>query len=74
MSTLRDEKYLKQLGKRIKQVRTAKEISTYQLSYDTDVPRSQISAIEKGEINTTISTLRAISTGLGMSVSELLDF
>lgn len=74
MGILRDEKYLKKLGKRVKQVRTEKGLSTYQLSYDTDVPRSQISAIEKGDINATISTLKALCSGLGISLKELFDF
>jgi transcriptional regulator with XRE-family HTH domain len=74
MGNLRDEKYLKKLGKRVKQLRIEKGISTYQLSYDSDVPRSQISLIEKGGVNTTVSTLRAICTGLGVTMLELFDF
>lgn len=74
MGNLRDEKYLKKLGKRIKQIRIEKGLSTYQLSYDSDVPRSQISLIEKGGVNTTVSTLRAICRGLGVTMLELFDF
>lgn len=74
MGNLRDEKYLKKLGKRIKQIRLEKKLSTYQLSYDSDVSRSQISAIEKGEINPTVSTLKAICTGLDVSLKDLFDF
>lgn len=74
MGKVRDEKLIKKLGKRIKQIRTEKGLSTYQLSYDSDIPRSQISAIESGQVNPTISTLKAICTGLEISLKELFDF
>ncbi|QTE21017.1 helix-turn-helix transcriptional regulator [Polaribacter cellanae] len=44
------------------------------LAYDLDIPVSQIGRIERGEINTTISTLLAISKALNKKVEDLFDF
>ncbi|RYC51509.1 helix-turn-helix domain-containing protein [Flagellimonas olearia] len=74
MTKIRDEKYLKALGKRIKKIRTEKGISTYDLSYESSVSRSQINSIEKGSINTTICTLKSIAEAFDMKVSDLVDF
>lgn len=74
MTKIRDEKYLKALGKRLKRIRKEKDISTYDLSYESNVSRSQINAIERGDINTTICTLKALADALGLEVKDLLDF
>ncbi|WP_067037263.1 helix-turn-helix domain-containing protein [Allomuricauda sp. CP2A] len=74
MTKIRDEKYLKALGKRIKEIRTQKDISTYDLSYESNISRSQINSIEKGDINTSICTLKSIADALGMKVRDLVDF
>lgn len=74
MTKIRDDKYLKALGKRIRTLRLQKELSTYELSYTSNVSRSQINAIERGQINTTICTLKALTDALEIKVAELLDF
>ena len=74
MTKIRDEKYLKALGKRVKEIRTQKGISTYDLSYESNISRSQINSIEKGSINTTICTLKSIADALGIKIKDLVDF
>lgn len=74
MTKIRDEKYLKALGNRIKDLRIKRNISVYDLSYESSVSRSQINSIEKGDINTTICTIKAIADALEVSVKDLLDF
>ncbi|RUA16555.1 transcriptional regulator [Flagellimonas taeanensis] len=74
MTKIRDEKYLKALGKKIKDIRKQKGISTYDLSYESNISRSQINSIEKGDINTSICTLKAIADALGLKVKDLVDF
>ncbi|MGD1947312.1 MAG: helix-turn-helix domain-containing protein, partial [Croceivirga sp.] len=61
-------------GKRIRTLREEKKLSTYDLSYNSNVSRSQINAIERGQINTTISTLKALAEALEMKLNQLLDF
>ena len=74
MAKVKYEKYLRKLGKRIRKIRIEKGISTYQLSYDSDVSRSQIASIEKGAINTSICTLKALCDAMDMELKELVDF
>lgn len=74
MTKIRDEKYLKALGKQIKEIRKQKGISTYDLSYESNISRSQINSIEKGSINTSICTLKAIADALDLKVKDLVDF
>jgi transcriptional regulator with XRE-family HTH domain len=74
MTKIRDVKYLKALGNRIREIRTEKNISTYDLSYESSVSRSQINSIERGNINTTICTLKAIADALEIKVKDLVDF
>ena len=44
------------------------------LSYDAGMEYSQISRIELGKINTTISTLKQLADALEVEPKELLDF
>ena len=74
MTKIRDEKYLKALGKKIKEIRKQKGISTYDLSYESNISRSQINSIEKGNINTTICTLKALADAMELKVKDLIDF
>lgn len=74
MTKIRDEKYLKSVGKRIKEIRKEKGISTHDLSYESNISRSQINSIEKGDINTSICTLKAIADAMGLKVKDLIDF
>lgn len=53
--------------------RLSKHISQMTLSYDANVPVSQIGRIERGEINTTIGTLYKICTALGIDFKDLIN-
>ncbi len=55
-------------------VRIKKGMSIFELSYMSNVSRSQINSIEKGDINTTICTIKAISDALEIEVKDVLDF
>ena len=74
MNSTRDEKLLGQFGKRLKQLRTEQKLSQEQLAAEADLQLSQIGRIERGEINTTISTVKVLSTALGVPISELFKF
>ncbi|SNZ01817.1 helix-turn-helix domain-containing protein [Flagellimonas pacifica] len=74
MTKIRDDKFLKSLGKKVKEVRIQKNISTYDLSYESNVSRSQINSIEKGDINTTICTIKALADAMEVDIKDLLDF
>ena len=71
---VRDEKIIKLLGKKIKQLREEQEISQRQLAFEANIPETQVRRIEKGQINTGISTIAAITKALGVHPKELFDF
>ena len=69
-----DAKYLKQLGQRIKSIRKEKNIKQVDLGYACDLDKSNMNRIEAGNTNPSILLLKKISSELGITMSELLDF
>ena len=66
--------YLKKLGKRIKTIRKEKGIKQVDLGYACDIEKQSMSRIEAGNTNPSVLLLRKISSELGITMSELLDF
>lgn len=71
---MRDEKALKLIGKNIKGIRKQQNLSQEQLAYESKIPRRQIQRIEKGEVNTGVSTLLAIAQTLDVHIKQLFEF
>lgn len=67
-----DEKYLQQLGKRIRENRVEKNLSQDKLAAMCEMEKANLSRIETGKTNTTILTLRKISKALVVKLSDLL--
>ncbi len=61
-------------GKNLRQLRLSKGYSQEQLAIELDVEISQISRIERGVINTSVTTIYAISKVLKIDVSEFFIF
>ena len=74
MINVRDKKFIKSFGEHIKKLRIKKNMSQESLAFDADIPINQIGRIERGEINTTISTVNAIAKALEIHPRELLNF
>ncbi len=74
MINIKDEKFLKKLGNRIYEIRRQKDLSQEQLALLADISVAQIGRIERGKINCTICTLLTVTKGLGIPLSQLLDF
>ncbi|MEO9802354.1 MAG: helix-turn-helix transcriptional regulator [Reichenbachiella sp.] len=71
MTKIRDDRFLMDFGKRVRELRIEKEMSQYQLSYASDIPKSQIVRIEQGEVNTGISSVAAIARALKIEPKDL---
>lgn len=69
-----DEKGVKAFGKHLKQLRKTKGLTQLELSALSDVSIPVIQKIEYGSVNTTISTLMALSRALKIPMKELCDF
>ncbi|HXU26801.1 MAG TPA: helix-turn-helix transcriptional regulator [Bacteroidia bacterium] len=67
-----EKKHLQQIGNNIRKKRDAKDISQQELADNSDVAKSTIQRIEKGEMNPSVLTLIKISTALETELSELL--
>ncbi len=70
----KDHKYIQAFGNHLRKLRKAKELSQEDLANDADIPINQIGRIERAEINTTLSTMRAISKALNIDIVELFNF
>lgn len=74
MKYLRNDKALKAIGLKIQKLRKEQSVSQTQLAFDAGVPLRQLLRIEKGEVNTGISTLLAIAEALDVPLKDLIDF
>jgi transcriptional regulator with XRE-family HTH domain len=74
VNKLRDKKVLTSFGDHVRKLRKSKNLSLEKLAFEAEIELSQIYRLEKGIINSTLSTLIAISKALGISLKELMDF
>lgn len=74
MKYYRDEKFIKQFGKKLKEIRLAKKVSQEELAGETGFELSQIGRIERGTVNTSLSHVAAIAKALKVKPSELFLF
>lgn len=66
--------FLLAFGKNLQKIRKSKGFTQAQLANDLGVEISQISRIERGVINTSISNANAISKVLKVDLKELFSF
>lgn len=71
MDNLDDKAFLIAFGKNLRLIRKTKGLTQEQLANELDVEISQISRIERGVINTSISNCNKISQVLKISLAEL---
>lgn len=69
-----DQKFLEQLGSRIRELRLESGLSQEKLSFECDLDRTYIGSVERGERNIAAINLKRISKALNISISELFNF
>jgi transcriptional regulator with XRE-family HTH domain len=62
------------VGKRIQQIRIEKNISQQDLAASCNFEKSNMSRLEAGRANATLSTLEIVSKALKVEVGELFKF
>lgn len=72
MKKVQDQETINKFGKRVRDLREAKKMSQEDLAFAADIPVNQVGRIERGEINTTISSIYAIARALNMKLGDLL--
>ena len=70
----KDEVLIKAFGMRIRELRKAKKLSMEKLAELSGIDYRQLSYVELGETNPTISTASAIAKGLDIQLQDLFDF
>jgi transcriptional regulator with XRE-family HTH domain len=70
----RHEKGIKAFGEQLRKIRKAKGFTQEELAYRADLELSQISRIERGVINTSISQVFQIAETLDVNLRDLFDF
>lgn len=74
MKYTRNEKFIKEFGKRLRLIRKEKGLSQENLAYKSDLELSQINRIELGKINTSLSHVSAICDALEIHPKLLFEF
>ena len=74
MEYLKDSEFLILFGKNLKKVRKSKGFTQAELANDVGIEISQISRIERGIINTSISTANEIAKALKVKITDLFKF
>jgi transcriptional regulator with XRE-family HTH domain len=63
---------MKQVGEKIREIRSRKNVSIEALANECGVDYSQVNRMELGKVNFSISYLSKIATALGIDPKELL--
>ncbi|CAA0233560.1 helix-turn-helix domain-containing protein [Tenacibaculum maritimum] len=69
-----DKIFLEQLGSRIRDLRLENGLSQEKLSFESDLDRTYIGSVERGERNIAAINLKKISKALNISISQLFNF
>lgn len=73
-ASLEDKEFVIQFGHNLRLIRRSKGLSMELLAFKADLDYSQIGKIERGIVNTTISTSNKIAKALEIPVKDLFDF
>ncbi|HET6402641.1 MAG TPA: helix-turn-helix transcriptional regulator [Candidatus Kapabacteria bacterium] len=73
MSYSKEEKnFLRRVGEAVREVREKKGLSQEELGFESGVHRTYVGAIERGERNLSLLSLRKITNALKVSVPSVL--
>lgn len=61
------------ISKRLKNIRTAKEISVYKLAQLSGVSETHIRDLERGDRNPSLDTISKLASAMGLSLPELFN-
>ena len=69
-----DQILIEEFGKRIRQLRTERNLSQEELSFQTGFHRTYIGMVERGERNISLSNIGVFANAFEMSLPDLLSF
>jgi len=68
-----DKEVLKKFGENLRKLRDARNLSLRDVAVNCNIDNGQISKIEQGQVNITLTTLLELAKGLNVHPSELLN-
>lgn len=71
---MKDEILQQKLGNRIQEIRLSKNLSQQDLAANCNFEKSNMSRLEAGRVNSTLSTLNKIAQSLEVNIVELFKF
>ena len=74
MGYQRHEQYIKAFGDNLRKIRLSKGVSQEDLAHKADLTLSQVGRIERGVINTSISTIYSLANALEIEPLEMFRF
>ena len=72
MINVRNEALIKAFGKHVRELRNSQGLTMEQLAALAGIDYRQLSYIELGQVNITISSIYALAKAFNISISELL--
>jgi transcriptional regulator with XRE-family HTH domain len=69
-----NKEFCKAFGNQVRKLRQSKGVSMRKFALNIDMEYSQLSKIERGVSNPTISTGSALAEGLEVQIKDLFDF
>ncbi|WP_185210771.1 helix-turn-helix domain-containing protein [Sphingobacterium mizutaii] len=73
MKNIRNDDLIKALGRRVRDLRAERKLTMEKLAELSGIDYRQLSYIELGQTDASLSTLHAICKGLDISLSFLMD-
>jgi transcriptional regulator with XRE-family HTH domain len=64
--------FLKQIGNRIREFRMEADLSQEKLAFESELDRTYIGSVERGERNISVINLRKIAKALGRKPEDLI--
>lgn len=74
MNKTRNDAYLKAFGENLRKLRKKQGLTMMELAFEAEIEYSQVAKIERGVINTTVSTVQNLATALVLQPHELFLF
>ena len=71
--TFEDKELLQKVGERIRHFRIIAGLSQEKLSFESDLDRTYIGSVERGERNIALINLNKLAKALNVSISKLLE-
>lgn len=74
MAYIKNEDFIKKLGIRTRFLRTKHGFTQEQLANEIGTTISQVSRLERGILNTSVSTIYSIAQALNLSITDFFEF